>query len=56
MIGEFDLELWVRESYRDADSAGKLTLLLSPKSALAESASSSSSLVEDTIRKSILPY
>ena len=54
VIGEFDLELWVRESYRDADSAGKLTLLLSLKSALAESASSSSSsLVEDTIRKSI---
>jgi len=49
-VGEFDLELWVREAYRDADSAGKLTLLLSLKAALAES---SSSTMEDIIRKSI---
>ena len=49
-IGEFDIELWVRESYRDADGAGKLTLLLSLKAALAEC---NSSPMEDIIRKSI---
>jgi hypothetical protein len=50
----FDLELWVRESYRDTDSSGKLTLLLALKSALAENmASSDSASAFDYLRKTI---